>query len=211
MESHRWIFSLDQKISFLLGEKTKEVPCLSFANQRRSAGYRGVYSKHVQRMSPTFFFITVMILHKLLKLLTELKPTVILQDLVMPDVNEFPAALFSSELNIKKCACCHSLITKEDPVIKAEVFALGPRAISLNFGQDSNWLHIRHHSITYTRLLERNDAYEKLLESQVMLNADLRNAYLYVTSLLPPVLTRGYRSFMAISSFCTIGRRCLWV
>jgi sigma-B regulation protein RsbU (phosphoserine phosphatase) len=50
---------------------------------------------------------------------------------------------------------------------------------------------VRYHSRGFINLLERNEAYHKLAESQKELAAEVRQAARYVKSLLPPPLSTG--------------------
>lgn len=116
----------------------------------------------------------------------EIHPTVILQDLVMPDIDGLTLLRYykaSPEIqNIPVIV----LSTKEEPLIKADAFALGAVDYIVKLPDKIELLaRIKHHSEAYIRLLERNDAYAKLMENQSILNADLHNAAVYVTSLLP--------------------------
>lgn len=120
----------------------------------------------------------------------EVHPTIILQDLVMPDIDGLTLLRYfqadPETCNIPVIV----LSTKEDPIIKANAFAVGAADYIVKLPDKVEFMaRICHHSEAYIRLLERNEAYAKLLESKALLNADLLNAALYVTSLLPAQLT----------------------
>jgi phosphoserine phosphatase RsbU/P len=117
------------------------------------------------------------------------KPTVILQDLVMPDcdglllVKYFRANPSTREIPIIV------LSAKEDPRVKAEAFALGANDYIVKLPDRLELIaRIRYHSEGYIRLLERNEAYKRIEESQKILNAELAEAATYVRSLLPASL-----------------------
>lgn len=113
-------------------------------------------------------------------------PTLILQDLIMPNIDG---------LTLLQCYQSNSethdvpvivLSTKEEPSIKAKAFAFGAADYIVKLPDKIEFLaRIRHHSEAYIRLLERNEAYIKLIENQALLNRELYNAAIYVTSLLP--------------------------
>lgn len=116
----------------------------------------------------------------------EVKPTVILQDLVMPDIDGL-ALLRYYQADPEICQIPVVILsTKEESVTKADAFALGAADYIVKLPDQIEFLaRVKHHSEAYIRLLERNDVYEKLVESQSLLNNDLKNAASYVRSLLP--------------------------
>lgn len=119
----------------------------------------------------------------------EVKPTVILQDLVMPDIDGLTLSRYFRANPATKQVPLIVLSTKEDPKVKAEAFAVGANDYIVKLPDKIELLaRIRYHSRSYIRLLERNEAYEKLVESQEALNAELRQAAEYVISLLPEPL-----------------------
>lgn len=119
----------------------------------------------------------------------EIKPTVILQDLVMPDVDGLLLVKFFRANPATREIPIIVLSVKEDPQIKAESFALGANDYVVKLPDRVELLaRIRYHSNSYIRLLERNEAFRKLAESQQVLQAELAEAAAYVTSLLPPPL-----------------------
>lgn len=117
------------------------------------------------------------------------KPTVILQDLVMPECDG---------LTLVKAFRAHSetrdvpiivLSSQEEPQTKAEAFALGANDYIVKLPDQIELVaRIRYHSNSYIRLLERNEAFKRLEQSQQVLNAELAEAAAYVRSLLPPFL-----------------------
>jgi sigma-B regulation protein RsbU (phosphoserine phosphatase) len=121
-----------------------------------------------------------------------LKPTVILQDLVMPDIDG---------LTLVKAFRAHGptgetplivLSTKEEPTVKAEAFALGANDYIVKLPDRLELLaRIRYHSKGYINLLQRNEAYQALLESQSRLANEMKQAAHYVQSLLPDKLKKG--------------------
>jgi sigma-B regulation protein RsbU (phosphoserine phosphatase) len=120
------------------------------------------------------------------------KPTVILQDLVMPEVDGLTL--------VQRFRACEStretplivLSIKEEPAVKAEAFALGANDYIVKLPDRLELLaRIRYHSKGYINLLQRNEAYAALLESQRRLAGEMKQAAHYVQSLLPEKLTQG--------------------
>ncbi len=122
----------------------------------------------------------------------EIKPTVILQDLVMPDIDGLLLVRYFRANPGTQNVPLIVLSTKEEPKIKAEAFALGANDYLVKLPDKVELVaRIRYHSSAYIRLLERNEAYELLKESQRILNAELMEAAAYVKSLLPEPIEKG--------------------
>lgn len=95
-----------------------------------------------------------------------LSPTVILQDLVMPEVDgltlvrRFRAAAHTRDVPLIV------LSTQEDPKVKAEAFACGANDYIVKLPDKLELIaRIRYHSRGYISLLERNEAFAALQES----------------------------------------------
>jgi sigma-B regulation protein RsbU (phosphoserine phosphatase) len=114
------------------------------------------------------------------------QPTVILQDLVMPDVDGLTLVRQFRANESTKDIPMIVLSTKEEPVIKAEAFALGANDYLVKLPDKIELIaRIRYHSRGYINLLERNEAYQALFRSQQRLAKELAEAAEYVKSLLP--------------------------
>ena len=124
---------------------------------------------------------------KALETAIRVSPTVILQDLVMPEVDGLTLVRqFRAQENTKDIPMI-VLSTKEEPVIKAEAFALGANDYLVKLPDKIELIaRIRYHSQAYINLLQRNEAYQALFRSQQRLAAELAEAAEYVKSLLPP-------------------------
>jgi sigma-B regulation protein RsbU (phosphoserine phosphatase) len=121
-----------------------------------------------------------------IQIAAEVKPTVILQDLVMPDINGLTLVKYFRANPATKNVPLIVLSVKEDPKVKAEAFACGANDYAVKLPDKIELIaRIRYHSTAYIRLLERNEAYEKLEESQHALQAELSEAAEYVRSMLP--------------------------
>lgn len=114
-------------------------------------------------------------------------PTVVLLDLVMPEINglEVLRKLRADE-RFRELPII-VLSTKEEAAVKAEAFALGANDYLVKLPDRVELVaRIRHHSRGYIALLERNLAFEELRISRAVLAEDLASAARYVRSLLPP-------------------------
>jgi phosphoserine phosphatase RsbU/P len=119
----------------------------------------------------------------------EFRPTVILQDLVMPGIDGLSLVEIYKTNDILKHVPAIVLSSQEDPLIKAESFARGANDYLVKLPDRIELVaRIRHHSEGYIHLLERNAAFHALAESQRILAAELAEAADYVRSLLPAPL-----------------------
>lgn len=126
---------------------------------------------------------------KAFEMANEVKPTVILQDLIMPDIDGLVLVKYLRANPLTHDIPLIVLSSKEDPKIKAEAFALGANDYMVKLPDKAEFIaRIRYHSAAYIRLLERNQAFKSLEESQKILNAELAEAASYVRSVLPAPL-----------------------
>jgi len=113
------------------------------------------------------------------------RPTVILQDLVMPEIDGLMLVKFFRANKATRDIPMIVLSSKEEPTIKAQAFALGANDYLVKLPDKLEVIaRIRYHSRGYIAQLERNEAYEKLAESQRHLAAEVATAARYVQSLL---------------------------
>ncbi len=119
-------------------------------------------------------------------------PTVILQDLVMPDIEGMTLVKFYRNHPKLKQVPLIVLSSKEEPITKADAFANGANDYLVKLPDRLELVaRIRYHSQGYINLLERNAAYDALLQSQQALATELAQAADYVMSLLPAPLKEG--------------------
>lgn len=129
---------------------------------------------------------------KAVELANQLAPTVILQDLVMPDLDGLTLVKFFRANPATREVPMIVLSTKEEPVIKAEAFAVGANDYLVKLPDKLELIaRIRYHSKGYIARLERNEAYRKLEESQKQLADEVAQAAKYVCSLLPQPVRDG--------------------
>lgn len=121
-----------------------------------------------------------------------IEPTVILQDLVMPDIEGLDLVSLFRERDGLRDIPMIVLSTKEEAATKAEAFARGANDYLVKLPDKLELLaRIRYHSRGYINKLERDEAYKALLESRELLARDIATARRYVASLLPDPIAAG--------------------
>jgi phosphoserine phosphatase RsbU/P len=122
----------------------------------------------------------------------EIRPTVILQDLVMPEIDGLTLLKFFRANPATRETPMIVLSSKEEPTIKAQAFALGANDYLVKLPDRIELVaRVRHHSRGYIAQLQRNEAYRQLAESQRQLAGEIAEAAKYVQSLLPPPIKEG--------------------
>ena len=101
-----------------------------------------------------------------LKFARSCQPTIILQDLVMPEMEGLVLVRFLRAENAPtKNVPLIVLSSKEEPIIKAKAFALGANDYIVKLPDKAELIaRIRYHSKAYVNLLKRNEA-EAILQS----------------------------------------------
>lgn len=100
----------------------------------------------------------------------EFRPTVILQDLVMPDVDGLVLLRFFRANPITKTTPIVVLSSREDPKTKQEAFKLGATDYLVKFPDQLEVVaRIRAHSRSYMAQQQRDEAYRELRDLQVEL------------------------------------------
>ncbi len=100
------------------------------------------------------------------------KPTVILQDLVMPDIDGLMLLKFYHSNPEIKSIPVIVLSTKEDPKIKSEAFGLGASDYLVKFPDKIEVIaRIHAHSRSFMAQKQRDEAYRALSELQIELEA----------------------------------------
>lgn len=120
---------------------------------------------------------------------SEVSPTVILQDLVMPDVDGLTLVKYFRANQATKNMPLVVLSSKEDSATKYKAFENGANDYMVKLPDKLEVLaRIRYHSNAYNVYCERNVAMENLQKSQQHLKQELEQAEQYVESLLPKKL-----------------------
>ena len=123
---------------------------------------------------------------KAIEMANQVEPTVILQDLVMPDVDGLTLVKFFRANPGTKDTPMIVLSSKEEPVIKAEAFAVGANDYIVKLPDKLELIaRIRYHSKGYINLLQRNEAYDAIEKSRKLLADQMEAAEKYVRKLLP--------------------------
>jgi len=122
----------------------------------------------------------------------EVKPTVILQDLVMPGADGLDLVRAYREQAALRETPLVVLSSKEEAETKAKAFALGANDYLVKLPDPVEMIaRLRHHSEGYKALRERNAAFAALAASEKHMRDEVGKAAEYVRSLLPPPLTDG--------------------
>ncbi len=143
---------------------------------------------------------------KALAVAEEFGPTVILQDLVMPNIDGLTMVdSFRSQETTREVPMI-VLSSQEEPVVKADAFARGANDYLVKLPDRIELLaRIRYHSRGYMLLQERNEAYSALAESQAELAAELAEAAEYVRSRLPEPLVEKLQVRWDFESCSSVG------
>jgi sigma-B regulation protein RsbU (phosphoserine phosphatase) len=122
---------------------------------------------------------------KAIETANSVSPTVILQDLVMPDIDGLTLVKFYRANPKTAEVPLIVLSTKEEAETKAQAFATGANDYLVKLPDRLELIaRIRYHSKGYIATLERNEAYRQLAE-------EVNQAAKYVLSLLPAPLADG--------------------
>ena len=124
------------------------------------------------------------------------KPTVILQDLIMPGVDGIEMVRAFRAQPSTAAVPLIVLSSKEEATTKAEAFSAGANDYLVKLPDKLEVVaRIRYHSAAYINRLERDEAYTVLEAQQRVIAQELNDAANYVRSLLPsPMLGEPIRS-----------------
>jgi two-component system chemotaxis family response regulator WspR len=107
---------------------------------------------------------------KALQQAVQIRPTVILQDLVMPNVDGLTLVHQFRGNPATKNIPIIVLSTKEDPAIKGEAFSVGANDYLVKLPDKVELIaRIRYHSRAYLNQIQRDEAYSALRKSQMQL------------------------------------------
>jgi sigma-B regulation protein RsbU (phosphoserine phosphatase) len=121
-----------------------------------------------------------------LELAARVSPTVVLLDLVMPELDGLTLLKFMRANPGTRDVPIIVLSSREEAVTKAEAFGLGANDYLVKLPDPIELIaRVRHHSAGYIAQLERNEAFAALERSQQILARELAKAAAYVRSLLP--------------------------
>ena len=115
------------------------------------------------------------------------RPTVILQDLVMPEIDGLDLVVAYRGTESTREVPLIVLSSREEATTKAEAFARGANDYLVKLPDPIELVaRVRHHSRGYTALLERNAAFDALERNRRHLAEEINKAGEYVQSLLDP-------------------------
>lgn len=154
---------------------------------------QAIVGESVRRMladDPTIELVHCLDPAKAIATANDFEPTVILQDLVMPEIDGLLLVKFFRANPTTRETPMIVLSSKEEPIVKAKAFGLGANDYLVKLPDKLELAaRVRYHSQAYRNLLERNEAFARLAESQAHLAAEVNQAARYVKSLLPGPLT----------------------
>jgi signal transduction histidine kinase len=134
--------------------------------------------------------------HEAMASAMRLRPTVILQDLVMPDMDGLSLLRLYRANPATQHVPVIVLSTKEDPKIKAQAFELGANDYLVKLPDRTELIaRVRFHSMSYLNQLQRDEAYRALRESQQQL-VDRNTALISLNQKLEEA-TRAKSEFLA--------------
>jgi len=123
---------------------------------------------------------------KAMQMAREIQPTVILQDLVMPEVDGLQLVKFFRANASTRDVPMIVLSSREEPETKYKAFQLGANDYMVKLPDKLEVVaRIRYHSRAYITLRERNAAFDALHASQEALKGELNEAERYMRSLFP--------------------------
>ncbi|HYK88307.1 MAG TPA: adenylate/guanylate cyclase domain-containing protein [Acidobacteriota bacterium] len=119
----------------------------------------------------------------------EIRPTVILLDLVMPEIDGLTLLRFFRANALTRLTPIVVLSTKEEPKTKAEAFAVGASDYLVKLPDRIELIaRIRHHSGGYINLLQRNEAHRALQESLEQLRIEQEKSERLLLNILPKAI-----------------------
>ncbi len=117
----------------------------------------------------------------------EIRPTVILQDMVMPHVDGLDLVREFRKHPLTRDVPIIVLSGKGESLVKAKAFAAGANDYMVKWPEPLEVIaRLRYHSHGYLNLVERNEVWRRMVETQEALARELGEAAAYIRSLLPP-------------------------
>ena len=137
--------------------------------------------------------------HEALDMAEEIAPTVILQDLVMPDINGLELVARYRKNESLATVPIVVLSVKEEPVVKSQAFAAGANDYLVKLPDRIELLaRIRYHSAAYRTQQERDQTLRDLRESREQLTAN--NEVLVSLNRKLEEVTKSKSDFLAMMS-----------
>ncbi len=171
-ESYTNVQSIEHTISVLLVD---DQPVIGEAVRRMLESEEDIVFHYCQ--NPT----------QALSLAKEISPTVILQDLVMPEINGLLLVRFlKAKDSIVRDVPLIVLSSKEEPIVKSKAFSLGANDYLVKLPDRLELIaRIRYHSNAYINLLQRNEAYQKMQDYLCKLELEQQRYRNLLLNILP--------------------------
>ncbi len=119
----------------------------------------------------------------------EVKPTVILQDLVMPEIDGLQLLRFFRANSLTRDIPMIVLSSKEEAELKAQAFSLGANDYLVKLPNPVELIaRIRYHSKGYMHLLERNLAYQTMQDYLEKLEIEQKKSQELLLNILPEAI-----------------------
>jgi adenylate cyclase len=129
----------------------------------------------------------------------EVKPTVILQDLVMPEIDGLQLLRFFRANSVTRDIPMIVLSSKEEAELKAQAFSLGANDYLVKLPDRVELIaRIRYHSKAYMTLVERNVAYKTMKDYLVKLEVEQKKSQELLLNILPEAIAEKLKKEQGI-------------
>jgi class 3 adenylate cyclase/ActR/RegA family two-component response regulator len=129
----------------------------------------------------------------------QVKPTVILQDLVMPEIDGLQLLRFFRANSLTREIPMIVLSSKEEAELKAQAFSLGANDYLVKLPDRVELIaRIRYHSRAYMNLLERNLAYKTMQDYLVKLELEQKKSQELLLNILPEAIAEQLKKEQGI-------------
>lgn len=129
----------------------------------------------------------------------EVKPTVILQDLVMPEIDGLQLLRFFRANSLTRDIPMIVLSSKEEASLKAQAFSLGANDYVVKLPDKVELIaRIRYHSKAYMHLLERNLAYKTMQDYLEKLEIEQKKSQELLLNILPEAIAERLKKEQGI-------------
>ena len=129
----------------------------------------------------------------------EVEPTVIIQDLVMPEIDGLQLLRFFRANSVTRDIPMIMLSSKEEPELKAQAFSLGANDYLVKLPSAIELIaRIRYHSKAYMNLLERNLAYKTMQDCLAKLEIEQKKSQELLLNILPEAIAERLKKEQGI-------------
>jgi adenylate cyclase len=129
----------------------------------------------------------------------EVEPTVIVQDLVMPEIDGLQLLRFFRANSVTRDIPMIMLSSKEEPELKAKAFSLGANDYLVKLPSAIELIaRIRYHSKAYMNLLERNLAYKTMQDCLAKLEIEQKKSQELLLNILPEAIAERLKKEQGI-------------